>query len=237
MPGKMIRWRSREITRLEGFSDAVFAFAVTLLVISLEVPHTFAELMEKMHGFAAFAISFTLLFHIWFLQHKFFRRYGLQDTWTAVLNGVLLFVVLFFVYPLKFLFTFLTSTFSGGRGLVRLPDGRLERMVVGSQAETMMAIYGLGYVAVFAVFVLLYLHAYRKRAELELDEIEALNTRATLISNALNVGVGLLSITIVLIGGAAWAAASGMIYGLIGVAQFVFWGLHARKLKRLEAAR
>jgi hypothetical protein len=35
------RWRSHEITRMKGFSEAVFAFAVTLLVVSLEVPKTF----------------------------------------------------------------------------------------------------------------------------------------------------------------------------------------------------
>lgn len=50
------RWRSHEISRIEGLSDAVFAFAVTLLVVSLEVPKTFAELMEAMRGFGAFAI-------------------------------------------------------------------------------------------------------------------------------------------------------------------------------------
>jgi uncharacterized membrane protein len=53
--------RSTEISRVEGFSDAVLAFAVTLLVISLEVPTTFNELLEKMHGFIAFAISFAML--------------------------------------------------------------------------------------------------------------------------------------------------------------------------------
>src|ERR1043166_3748070 len=100
------RWRSHEISRIEGLSDAVFAFAVTLLVVSLEVPKTFADLMTAMRGFGVFAICFTLLFVVWFNQYKFFRRYGLTDNFTVVLNGLLLFVVLFYVYPLKFVFTF-----------------------------------------------------------------------------------------------------------------------------------
>jgi uncharacterized membrane protein len=55
------RLRSTEISRIEGFSDAVLAFAVTLFVISLEVPTTFNELLKKMHVFFAFAISFAML--------------------------------------------------------------------------------------------------------------------------------------------------------------------------------
>ncbi|MFN2492671.1 MAG: TMEM175 family protein [Pyrinomonadaceae bacterium] len=73
------RWRGLEISRIEGLNDAVFAFAVTLLVVSLEVPKTFSELAETMHGFGAFLVSFVLLFAVWFNQYKFFRRYGLQD--------------------------------------------------------------------------------------------------------------------------------------------------------------
>ena len=45
-----------EVTRIEALSDAVFGFAITLLVVSLEVPQTFTELLEIMRGFAAFAI-------------------------------------------------------------------------------------------------------------------------------------------------------------------------------------
>src|ERR1044072_7801919 len=105
------RWRGHEVSRTEGLSDAVFGFAITLLVVSLEVPKTYGELMQTMRGFGAFAISFALLFIVWYNQYKFFRRYGLQDNITVVLNGVLLFVVLFYIYPLKLVFTLVVNMF------------------------------------------------------------------------------------------------------------------------------
>src|SRR6266566_46801 len=179
------RWRSHEISRIEGLSDGVFAFAVTLLVVSLEVPKTFTELMETMRGFGAFAISFTLLFIVWFNQYKFFRRYGLQDNVTIVLNGILLFVVLFYVYPLKFVFTLIVNLFTGGGAELRLPNGTVERMVENAdQIATLMIIFGAGYVAVFGVFVLLYWHAYRRRSSLALNELEIFDTREDIQESA-----------------------------------------------------
>jgi len=83
------RWRSREITRIEGFSDAVFGFAITLLIVSLEVPKTSAELFATMRGFGAFVITFLMLASMWYAQYTFFRRYGLDDRVTVVLNLVL----------------------------------------------------------------------------------------------------------------------------------------------------
>src|SRR5215831_12777980 len=113
-PEKHFRWRGGEITRLEGFTDAVFAFAVTLLVVSLEVPHTFDELIAAMKGFVAFAICFAILVQVWYYHYIFSRRYGLQTTYTVVMNAILLFVVLFYVYPLKFLFTLVVGALVEG---------------------------------------------------------------------------------------------------------------------------
>src|SRR4051794_22910068 len=143
------RWRSREISRLEGLSDAVFGFAITLLIVALEVPKTSDELLETIRGFASFAVTFAILYLFWYRQFVFFRRYGLEDGVTVVLNGALLFVVLFFVFPLKFLIGALVDWFLWGRRTVRLPDGTLERIIRPENFPAMLMIYSLGFSAVF----------------------------------------------------------------------------------------
>jgi hypothetical protein len=232
---KSFRWRSHEVSRTEGLSDAVFGFAITLLVVSLEVPRTFSELMYAMRGFGAFAISFTLLFIVWYNQYKFFRRYGLQDNLTMVLNGILLFVVLFYVYPLKFVFTLIVNGFTGGGGVLRLPNGTVERMVENTdQIATLMIIFGAGYIAVFGVFVLLYWHAYRCRAMLELNELETFDTREDIQESALNVGIGTVSIAIAAIGGGRLAGVAGMTYMLCPVVLTAHGMLMGRRRRTIE---
>jgi hypothetical protein len=231
---KKFRWRSHEISRIEGLSDAVFAFAVTLLVVSLEVPRTFGELMYAMRGFGAFAISFTLLFIVWFNQYKFFRRYGLQDNVTVLLNGVLLFVVLFYVYPLKFVFTLMVNSFTGGDGSIRLPNGAIEHMVENrDQIAVLMIIFGAGYIAVFGVFVLLYWRAYRQRSVLALNELEVFDTREDIQESALNVGIGTLSVIFATLGG-RFASVSGMTYMLCPIVLTLHGTIMGKRRRRIE---
>jgi uncharacterized membrane protein len=196
------RWRGTEISRLEGFSDAVFAFAVTLLVVSLEVPRTFIELMTAMRGFAAFAICFAILAQIWFKHYRFFRRYGLQNSWAVFLNCLLLFFVLFYVYPLKFLFSGLFSSY-----------GRIE----SSEARTLLVIYGAGYAAVFGVFALLHLEAWRQRDALDLNPLERLKTRHSIIEQIAMVAIGLISIVLALTLPANLVGLAGWFYIVISL--------------------
>lgn len=168
------RWRSHEITRVEGFSDAVFGFAITLLIVSLEVPRTSGELLATMRGFGAFVVTFFMLSSLWYSQHMFFRRYGLEDRVTVVLNLALLFMVLFFVYPLKFLFNVLLGD-PRMRQQVMTPHG-LEQVIHPGHKPIIFAIFGAGFVGVMTIFMLLYRHAYKKREELGLNEFEMFET-------------------------------------------------------------
>ena len=228
------RWRGHEISRIEGFSDAVFAFAITLLVVSLEVPKTFQELYDTMRGFLSFAISFALLFQLWHSQYTFFRRYGLQDGMTILLNSMLLFMVLFYVYPLKFLFNMLVIQFSGGSLLVKGHDGQMEEMLTDAQAPTLMVIYGLGVFAVFAFLALMHWHALRKREELELSKLELFDTRTSVWSHGYSASVGVTSVLIAKSGFTGAAFHSGMLYAFaMPIGHTLLGMLRGRKKRRL----
>src|SRR3977135_3754504 len=141
-PGDGFRWRGREISRVEGFSDAVFGFAVTLLIVSLEVPDTSTELMAPMRGFGAFVVTFFMLASLWYAQFTFHRRYGLEDRMTVVLNLALLVMVLFFVYPLKFLFSVLFTTIPMPQPMATAHG--VEQVVLPQHKPLIFAIFGAG---------------------------------------------------------------------------------------------
>jgi uncharacterized membrane protein len=167
LPG--FRLRGREVTRLESFSDAVFGFALTLLVVSLDAPKSFDDLLNTMRGFPAFAICFLLLALIWNSHYKFCRRYGLDDGFCRFLTCIMLFLVLFYVYPLKFLFNVSITGLLFGAGPPHL--------MTASQLTNLLVIYGLGFAAVYGAMTLLYFHAWRLRDALELNELERFDTR------------------------------------------------------------
>lgn len=183
------RWRSREIARIEGFSDACFGFAVTLLIISLEVPRTSTELFEVMQGFVAFFATFWVLASIWYGQFLYFRRYGIEDRITVILNLVLIFTVLFFVYPLKFFFNAMVASLGVGRAIEGAHAA--QQVILPEHKPLLLIVFGLGFAAVFVVFLLLYIHAYRQREALGLNELEVFETAHSIRSQIFAIGTGL----------------------------------------------
>jgi uncharacterized membrane protein len=228
--GKGFRCRGKEVNRIEAFSDAVFGFTLTLLVISLEVPRTFRELKVAMQGFPAFAICFAWLLSIWFQHYRFFRRYGLQDATTFALNAILLFVVLFYVYPLKFLFSLLTSWIFGIGGRI---GAQHPEPITGADVPTLMIIYGLGFVAVYLVLALLNWHAYCQRERLQLNESERVLTIGAIRVHSLSAAVGVASIAIVAIGGPEHVALAGWIYFTVSLVHAINGWMVGVKMRHL----
>ena len=210
-PPRRFRLRGQEVLRVEAFSDAVFAFAATLLVVSLEVPKTFAELQAGLHGFVAFAFSFGALVVIWAIHNAFFRRFGLQDATTVALNGALLFVVLFYVYPLKFLTVSLTERLLGRAGPET--EARIRNV---HELASLFVIYSLGFAAVFLCIALLYWHAARQKEALDLDALERYEALSTCRHYLIFVAVGLLSMGLAWAGVGVRMGAPGWVYALLG---------------------
>ncbi|MEW5797368.1 MAG: TMEM175 family protein [Bacteroidota bacterium] len=227
------RLRGGEISRIEGFSDNVFGFALTLLVVTLDVPKTFSQLEETFHGFIGFALAFSLLVVVWYDHYQFFRRFGLNDRFVLWMNFVLLFVVVFFVYPTKFLATLLVKMFSGMSINVTLADGTVARAIENHQWPTMMIAYGIGFIIIYAIYFFLYLHAYQQREQLELTATELVHTKGEMVGHCANCIIGLLSISFVIFGGPGMAFYSGMTYWLIGPTQGVIGYHRGKKIRTL----
>lgn len=214
------RWRGQEVSRLENLTDAVFGFALTLLVVSTEVPRNFASLLRVFRDFPAFAACFAILLLFWNDHYKFFRRYGLEDFFTRTINYLILLLVLFSVYPLKFLFS---SWLGSGTGLESLGD-----------LFTVYRIYGLGFASIWGLYALLQFHALRRRALLGLTPVEVVMSRLQLGEFLLQITVCLISVNLTFLPVAPWLP--GAIYAIIGpLAGFNGWW-HGRQVTALLRA-
>jgi uncharacterized membrane protein len=188
------RLRGEQVTRLETFVDAAFAFALTLLVIAGDnLPDSFAELREALRRTPVFVACFVLIAMFWAGHNRWSRRFGLEDATSTVLSMGFVLAVLVYVYPLRMVIAsglhFMT------RGYVPA-DMTFDEANVMFDLQTAFIIYGLGFSVLAAILLLLNRHALRRAGHLQLDEVEKTETRGEIVIQAMLAGTGLLSVAL-----------------------------------------
>jgi hypothetical protein len=225
------RMRGAGISRIDVFSDVVFAFALVLLAVSLTVPRNSRASQESILGFLSVAICFAMILGGWFSHYVFFRRYGLRDRFTIILNSCLLFLILFCVYPLKFLF----ATISG----YLFRDSSGSWLLTAIQINGRLALYALGFTTVFLLVAALYWNAWRHRDSLALNGVERLLTVSSIVDALGLAAIGLIACLGSLILPSAWCVYSAALYVLIvpwKTLNSLYFGHKARALRKLVAA-
>ena len=97
------RWGT---SRLEAFSDGVFAIAATLLVLEIGVPEArigdlWRGIGNEWPSYLAYATSFLTIGALWLGHHAIVRRLALADATIMRINLALLMVVAFLPYPTR----------------------------------------------------------------------------------------------------------------------------------------
>jgi uncharacterized membrane protein len=215
--------RSTRGTRLETIVDASFAFAITMLIISLgSIPRTYEELIAALKGIPAFAGSFLLIVNFWLGHYRFTRRYAIEDAYTVTLSLVLIFTVLVFLYPLKMMMLGAFHFFSNG--FFPSPS-QLTRL---SEIVALFATYAVGYIVMSLTLAAMFSYASRSPLSEPLSSVERVYTRLEIQLWLVQAGCGLASLLIALFVPGPWAALAPWPYALLSFL-LPFMGTRARR--------
>ena len=233
------RYRGKNQTRVETFSDAAFAISLALTVLSTSAPTTYDELWLSMREVIPFGLCVILVMVIWYQHYLFFLKYGLQSTPIIVLNTFLIFLMLVYVYPLKFLFKVLFELYvaiiTGDQELFRMLFTNIIRL---EDARALMIIYGIGASLIFFTMSMMYRRALKYRKELELDAYEIFDTKTGIRTNLLLGIIPLASMLVSIIGvfGQHTFTVAGFVYMLYPPVMITHGILNNRKKNRLIEA-
>jgi len=143
--------RGQQTTRLETFVDAAFAFALTMLVISVDsIPESMNELVQAFKRTPAFAASFAIIVMIWHGHYRWSRRYRVEDTGSVVLSLLLVFLVLVFLYPLRLMMAGAFSSMSGGWLPTEIEITRFDDL------RLLVVVYGVAFALLSGVLLVLF---------------------------------------------------------------------------------
>ncbi|MCF6193537.1 MAG: DUF1211 domain-containing protein [Kangiellaceae bacterium] len=199
--------RGENMTRIETFVDAAFAFAITMLVISVdEIPTSVEGLLNSARDIPAFLASGIQIGLIWHWHSIFSRRFGLQDGKTVVLSLGLVMLVLIFIYPLKLVFMGLFNWISGSYlspGLGGMQE---------SELAAMFTYFGVGFLVLSVISLSLYRNALNLRDALRLSEYEVYTGKTQLLNWVIITATAIVSIIIAQTASGLWITGAGFIY-------------------------
>lgn len=184
-----IHYRGATPSRLDTLTDAVFGIAITLLIFTLSNPNSFGDLLLFTKTLPAFLVSITFVLLVWSEHTHFSEVYTLDDTWISWLNTFFLALVIFYVYPLRFLTLFLTNTFF---------STDIEVRITYDQVPLLMIYYALVVIALYSLLFLMYTRALHIREILHLSPFEVWHTRMHRIRIGILGAVPIVSILITL---------------------------------------
>ena len=212
--------RGANVTRLEAFVDAAFAFAVTMLIISLDaIPDSIPTMLQALKGVPAFAASFAQIMMFWSAHATWSRRFGLDDGNSSTLSLVLVFLVLVYVYPLKILFGSFFAWISGGW----LPQVAQIRTLADLQG--MFIMYGLAFGSLSLLMAALNRQALRATVSPPLSDFERARTRGEIVRWFFSALIALASMLVAMFipeRGPNWLyGMPGMMYALLGFSGMV----------------
>lgn len=221
-----INYRGASASRLDNLTDAVFGIAITLLIFNLIDANSFDDLLIFTKTLPAFIISISFILLIWNEHVRFSEIYTLGDTRVKILNTFFIALVIFYVYPLRFLTLMLTSIFFDD----------ITVGIRGEQVPSLMIYYGCVVVGLYVLLFLFYFRAFRLRESLELNSFEIFFTRSQMAKQIIMFAVPAVSIVLILIlrpfSASLASLVGGMAYGLYPPA-IIFW---ARKFRRRAAS-
>jgi uncharacterized membrane protein len=230
--------RGKDPGRLENFSDAVFALAITLLLISTSPPTNFTQIKRFVYDLLPFLLCIAAIVAIWHQHFVFFFRYGLRTGKIIVYNSLFLVIMLFYVYPLKFLARLILVPFSiitGNQDLLREIASTIKW---DTDIGDLMIIYGLGYGCVFLILALMYRVALNSAGLLNLTEIERFDTRVSMQTNLIMSAIPFISVFFSAIFRHTWMAGmiGGFTYFLFPVLMPMFGARVTRKRNKIVAS-
>ncbi len=155
------------MTRIETFVDAAFAFALTMLVISVEsIPKSPHELLLLSKDIPAFLVSGLLIGFIWYRHSLWSRRFGLQDGATIFLSMCLVMLMLVFLYPIKMVFIGMFAWLSNGYLLNSTYTTTLDEL------SNLFVYYAAGFICLATIFYSFYQNTLKHADALRLTNYE-----------------------------------------------------------------